>query len=302
MDSRIILTKADFSANNIGRYVELSDLTKKVLAKQTQYGFDSEEAIALDTFLGQLTMGGFIGGDNPLIKDMFIPALASGHDELLYNIAYLDGNGYPTNGMSQAEQEAEMKALKAVLSGDRVIGMQRTDVNEDVIITARIFDGLTGQHYPSHSYVLYGNMRYSGSFDIDILANRAQHYRIYLRNNATMLRYDNQPDNIVKSELTIPSDTYGFAGLSLIKETDTTYSWEGLINGGTVGTSTQEGDKWGQIVVQENSKSYAYSKYYSSDLRRYIGSFLAFADYINSTKMAELKGYVDTLMAALHVM
>ena len=128
MDSRIILTQADFSANNIGRYVELSDLTKKVLAKQRLYNLDSAEAIALDTFLANLTDGGFIGGSNPLFKYFIIPALASNDDELLYNIAELDNDGYPIDKRSNAEKNAtsSMKSFKLYTENDVVKGLYVT--------------------------------------------------------------------------------------------------------------------------------------------------------------------------------
>lgn len=99
MSANITLSRANFSANNIGRVAIMSELTKKVLSKQTQYSIDSAEAAALDTFLAALTAGGFIGGETPKLSVLMIPALASGHDDLFYNICKLDENGAPTNWM-----------------------------------------------------------------------------------------------------------------------------------------------------------------------------------------------------------
>lgn len=122
MNSRIILSTADFSANNIGKYVELSDLTKKVLAKQTQYEEESTQAIALNTFLNQLTEEGFIGGENPILKYLVIPSLAANGNQLMYNIAHLDSSGYPTNEVSAEEISAEIKAFNPIIDNEKIIG------------------------------------------------------------------------------------------------------------------------------------------------------------------------------------
>lgn len=97
MDGIIILKKADFSVNNIGVKTILDTYTKKILGIQTKYSENSNEAIALNTFIRQLTDNGYIGDNDSLLKVLMLPCLAKTNEELFYNIANIDTDGYPTN-------------------------------------------------------------------------------------------------------------------------------------------------------------------------------------------------------------
>lgn len=130
MKARIILNQADFSANNIGKYVELSDYTKKVLAKQTQYTEDSNEANSLNTFLNELISRGFLGGSEPILNYLVIPALAGNAEQLLFNIAELDVDGYPVDKRNDSEKSAVYKVHTPLYSGDKIVGLQVAPTSE----------------------------------------------------------------------------------------------------------------------------------------------------------------------------
>ena len=168
-NNRIILSTANFSANNIGRYVEVSDLTKKVLEKQTQYEEGSPESLALDTFLNEITEAGFIGGESPKLKYLIIPVLANDGTQLFYNIAHLDGSGYPSDDTYSAEKSATTKSfLPYHLGGvqsNKIIGLIRdntenrisqTDSNNQSYLETNLFEGLSGQAVPSFGFMFYG--------------------------------------------------------------------------------------------------------------------------------------------------
>ena len=130
MKARIILNQADFSANNIGKYTELSDYTKKVLAKQTQYTEDSNEANSLNTFLNELISRGFLGGSEPILNYLVIPALAGNAEQLLFNIAELDVDGYPVDKRNDSEKSAVYKVHTPLYSGDKIVGLQVAPTSE----------------------------------------------------------------------------------------------------------------------------------------------------------------------------
>lgn len=130
MKARIILNQADFSANNIGKYAELSDYTKKVLAKQTQYTEDSNEANSLNTFLNELISRGFLGGSEPILNYLVIPALAGNAEQLLFNIAELDVDGYPVDKRNDSEKSAVYKVHTPLYSGDKIVGLQVAPTSE----------------------------------------------------------------------------------------------------------------------------------------------------------------------------
>lgn len=130
MKARIILNQADFSVNNIGKYTELSDYTKKVLAKQTQYTEDSNEANSLNTFLNELISRGFLGGSKPILNYLVIPALAGNAEQLLFNIAELDVDGYPVDKRNDSEKSAVYKVHTPLYSGDKIVGLQVAPTSE----------------------------------------------------------------------------------------------------------------------------------------------------------------------------
>lgn len=166
--SRIILSNADFSANNIGRYVELSEFTKKVLSKQTQFSKDSAEAVALDNFLNELTENGFIGGENPKLKYLALPCYANDRIQLYYNIASTDSDGYPINVIQSEIEELtdEQSVLNPYIQDGKIIGMGRnynTSIvsTSDVVGRSRIDTGLYSElsidsTMPSTTYMAYG--------------------------------------------------------------------------------------------------------------------------------------------------
>lgn len=303
MNSRIILSTADFSANNIGRYVELSELTKKVLSKQTQYDLDSDEAIALNTFLVQLTAGGFLGGDSPLLKTLFIPALANSHDEMLYNIANLDGNGYPVNCMSEDEINAETKVYKlgeyhgkkAALCRIYTQGDPSIGYNDVRLIVNTNWATDTGIEYPSSSFVFYriGALSMTTENETFINTSATLHFELYKAN--MKLIYGSSADKIVTA-LTQGNDIpfLGFNGISYVKNT----GFEGTCDNVTFGETTL-GDLTTNMTHATNAEVFNFGKtMYGTSLGLPL---IAIGDYINPTQMGVLKGYVMTFLSALGI-
>ena len=301
MDSRIILSTADFSANNIGRIVELSDLTKKVLTKQTQYTEDSEEAVALDTFLTNLTSGGFIGGNSPLLTSLFIPALANSHDELLYNIASLDGNGYPVNGMSDGEISASQKAYAPYKKNGKTIAICRHAVQGDEAISdestqldidSKLFTE-TGA-YKSFSLAMYClSTTSTSSGTTKVIRNGSStgaKFRITYQNKIVFT----DPSYVDELSAPIEGTLLGFNGISYVKDT----RFEGMGDHITIGNTTITDIT--KVTITDAAKA--------SKLR--IGEFkygdicvipvLATGEYMDSTKLGQLRTYVNTLLTALH--
>lgn len=297
MNSRIILSRADFSANNIGQIIELSDLTKKVLAKQTQYDEDSQEAVALNTFLANLTTDGFIGGENPLLTSLFITALANDHDELLYNIASLGSDGYPENGMSADEINATQKAYsvnqsenhklglcRVVNVGDTNIGPNDTRLDIDTKLISENVD------YDSFSIVFYN------------IGNMVPNVPQFMRNasSAGVIQIHQDEVRIVYGANTqistaLSGSTFnGFNGFSYVKNET---KFEGISDNKIIGentiSSTEHLNNSGKGNIFRIGE-FRYGIYYCLP-------FFATGKYINPTKMLQLKGYVDTLMTALHV-
>jgi len=297
MDSRIILTQADFSANNIGRYVELSDLTKKVLAKQTQYDVDSEEAIALNTFLNTLTEEGLIGGADPLLKYLVIPALASNHDELLYNIAELDENGYPVNKMSDAEKNATDKVF-LTYGEDKVEGM--TFNNTTAIASQAIWESQQEQHvldlltknanYPSLSVCMYcDGLPYDSS-----MLFIGGGYRVYLTKATLGIFSPNVPANYAKAA--VSNIGTGFIGMNY---DSTNFEVTGVLDNGTVATSesanvsalkTSNDDKYNQIYFD----TFIYNR------AKVKVSFVSIGKGLTNIQMTTLRDAVSTLLATIN--
>lgn len=298
MEPRIILTQADFSANNIGRYIVLSDLTKKVLAKQTQYDEDSAEAIALNTFLTSLTSGGFIGGDNPLLKALFIPALASQHSELFYNIAKLDGNGYPTNEMPSAEASATDKVYSLLKDdSNRVVGIHavRGSLSAEAFKAQTTFNnefGLTSEALtlPNVSVIEYElNDRTSIS---------AEDKDISLFDG--MMHIGPRALKVFKSGnrigYTATGSGLGFIGFTL---NNSTYQFNASADNLIL---TSDGTLTGEVVANDETKDDAYIGVSASiEKRQTKFSLVAWGEDIFDDRMTTLKSLVDAFMTAIHV-
>lgn len=303
MESRIILSRADFSTNNVGRYFNLNDFTKKVLAKQTQYDETCPESDALNTFLANLKLGGFIGGDSPLINSLFIPALAASHDELLYDICNLDENGYPTDAMNANEKSAE-SANRAYLlyknANGKTIGIIHSGViasnHEEEFVTKHFNVPASGLAVvPSFSLVTYGANTVNNETNRFLLSVAAR--QVDLISNKVVLRHLEQS---YSCESTISlTNSKGFIGISCIKGSNS-YSFEGLLENGTISASSETGSAT-DMYLTTLMNTYKVGQYYTDSTRRYASSLMIFADYITPEKMYELKGYIDPLMVALHV-
>lgn len=297
MKAKITLKDADFSANNIGQLVDPSPLTLAVLTKQTQYGPNSDEARALNAFLNRLENDGFLG-ENGSIKTLIIPALASQQSELMYNIALLDSNGYPTNEMSAEEIAAATKCYVPLISGTRVIGLESTTyqgdgIDSSVIGAQKAFEPhiLTIQELiPSHSVITFIPQS-SGNLSTEIAGRASNTVLKYLKAKAAITF-----GNASCSEASIESLGVGFAGFSY---NATSKEFSGLLANGILGTT----------VIGETAQGTVNSTKMRMGTTNPLDgvvtsrtSLLIFAntDYTN-LQLTTLKGYVDTLMTALHV-
>lgn len=299
MKARIILSQADFSANNIGKYTELSDYTKKVLAKQTQYTESSEEGVALNDFITALKNDGFLGGDNPILKTLVIPALANSHDELLYDIARTDVDGYPINIMPDAEKNAEVKALLPYYSESRVIGFIRdctqgridptASENQSTIETG-IFS-TTGVAYPPFCVIAY--MRGSDHPSDFVFSNKAKNYVVKLGNDKLSLEWINQPTQAhIYADVT-PLCRKGFYGVNYNNN-----SFNGIIDGAAIGSSDVVSAE--TLVVQTDSNKFTLGRFAHSSTRWFTFSILTFGNAMTQEQMNKFKGLVETLMVKLH--
>ena len=186
MGGIIILKKADFSANNIGSITILSERTKKVLSKMTQYGEHSSEATHLNNYIAALETNGFIG-NNGLIKHLFIPALAGNDNELLMDIATLDEGGYPTDKRSEELKVATTKSVVSWQKEGKTIGlrclyptsgMTVTEYNNQSTIVVDLFKNV-GDAYDSFTMFTFGNIISNENND-KYLSNRSNNSRVYL--------------------------------------------------------------------------------------------------------------------------
>jgi len=297
MEARIILSNADFSANNIGKFTALSDLTKKVLAKQTQYSEDSDEAQALNTFLAALTSEGFIGGESPLLKALFIPALASQHSEFFYNIASLDENGYPVNAMPAAERTAVTKVYSAITdSSSRIVGVKdvRGSLTAEEFNAQTLFDngyGLTDENLtlPNVSIAMYNLYDKSSTSYNDLM--------ISLFGDVAYIK--SQQMGAMKQAVYYGYDMtgtrLGFLGVTLDNENHT---FNAAADNATL--TPIEGTP-GTVSSPSVSKSVARIGYTpTAESRHAHTAFVAWGTDIFSDEMASLKSLVDTLMTALH--
>lgn len=193
MEGIIILKKADFSANNIGSITIMSERTKKLLSKMTQYGEDSSEATHLNNYIAALETNGFIG-NNGLIKHLFIPALAGNDNELLMDIATLDEGGYPTDKRSEELKAATTKTVVSWQKGGKTIGlrclyptsgMTATEYRNQSTIVVDLFKNV-GDVYDSFTMFTFGNILSSNNND-KYLSNLSNNSIVYLgAKNATV--------------------------------------------------------------------------------------------------------------------
>lgn len=305
MEPRIILTKADFSANNIGRYVELSELTKKVLAKQTQYSVDSPEVAALNIFLQNLSDDGFIGGSNPILKTLIIPALAANHDELLYNIAYLDANGYPTDEMNEIEKSSEHKVFTVIRANEYspIIGLRHSydasTVSTQATIDSHLFKNLAiDTPYPDFSVINYGQggltTTQASAF---VLSNENVNYMIRLNKFEATLFYTSAGGIKIASELSNFTNS-GFVGFIYKAKTKI----EGFVGNNDMPASSISGsvgtvDSW---VIKNGSNIFSLGNHYADINSQSTHSLIALGDGMTIEQLNTLRGYIETLMTALH--
>lgn len=294
MKAKIILSGADFSANNIGQLIDFNPLTSKVLTKQTQYTEDSAEATALNVFLTNLINDGYLGGDNPLIKSLIIPALAASHDELLFDIAHLDGNGYPTNAMSSDEINATYPCYRTYSSNNRIIGLESIsslNLTTGQIKAQKSYEPnvfTVGELLPSFSCCVYncGNsvalaMLNAGNgtcFDFSRAVCRT-------KNGSTAV-----------SSSVITSMALGFAGISY---DSTTRLFEGVLQGGTFGETTIDTEQT-NLNLTVSSEIYLGTTGVADGTVTSRNSLIAFGSKMTTQQLTILKGYIDILMGVLN--
>lgn len=299
MDSRIILTKADFSANNIGRYVEISDLTKKVLSKQTQYDEQSDEAVALNTFLDNLTSDGFIGGTNPKLYDLYIPALAGDHDELLYNLAQLDSNGYPVDCMVDAEKNAEVKIVRPVEVDGHIVGMRL--FAQSGVTTSEQFDAqaitqlhlpqTVGQKFPSCSVICYNRVNYLNDEKIIVSFGASSNVTVELQSTGFKIRKYNACT--IERGYSDPRPV-GFIGGDYQQDNipDVYIDSSSTIDSGSI-TGEPNNMVLSSVITDIKLGSYNYTT--NGQL-----SVVAVGTHLGATDMNKLHTYINTLLTALH--
>lgn len=294
MKARIILSNADFSANNIGKYVALSDFTKKVLSKQTQYSEESDEADALNIFLNHLTEDGFIGGESPILRTLIIPGLASGHSELLYDLAQLDGNGYPTNVMSQGEANAteENRVYRPVLDEqNRIIALQRYASSSMDATTAKAQANIDNHAFRTLN-VGVANNGPQESFSVGV----------YFHNAVASTYWQNPSGSFFLSRVVI-SDykvlTQDFPStaekIAIANYNKTETRFEGCVDGvpftGESGSAVlyKTPDSWNTTWLGPFSYTY----------RPELSLFMM-GDFIPAEKLTTLTGYIETFLTAIH--
>lgn len=311
MDSRIILKRADFSQNNIGRYVELNALTKNILAKQTQYDESSSEATALNDFVEYLIDNNYIGGDSPKFKVLIIPALAKTHDELLFNIADTDSNGYPVNVMSQTEISATDKIFTLVKdANNRVVGLSTqvpAGINSNTdyeaagaAISFTDSGAVASQSTPGRSLFVYSTKSLSVSYT-DLIVSYASICSFY--SSYIGLNYQTRTFGYVLDSV------QGFIGVSYNNSINTL---EATVDEDITLTMLETG-----VIpcLPDSEPSQSYNKklptnftpklslapYVNAGSRHAAWSIMGVSDYISPSDMEDLMDKVGTLMSALHV-
>lgn len=300
MKGRIILKNADFSANNIGRYLALSELTKSVLAKQTQYNASSAEATILDAFLNSLTQKGFIGGDDPILSLLFLPCLASSHNEMMYNIAKVR-NGYPINEMAQIEMDAseDQQAYKPVYDGSKIIGMKAyqtsatTDVTNKRAFESYVLNQGTGQKLGSFSYVSYHLSPAPGW--INVFFSTRQPIGTTVRFNA----HTDSPGYVAAvygdsdiMRASLEGDLKGFVGISY-KSGERFY---GVMDNGTLGESS-----YNASVMDVNPDNYVTICAADHPSTHTSTAVFALGKFMDTAKLTELRTIINDFLSSLNI-
>lgn len=324
MDSRIILTQADFSANNIGRYVAFSDFTRKVLTAQTQYNTEDEEAIALNIFLTQLENGGYINCDNPKLRTLIIPALASEHSELLVDIARESsesGNfrGF-VNAMNATEQAAPVnddveKKLYRVFglyedAENHILGLYANYISgytknaspaPDNKILTDVFQKDGDNLYKPFTFISYipviGNAPVN-----DYLTSEVNGSIPLLTNSVFKFTYVSSTQYEAAVNLNVAADKY--KGLTFLRYNgmdnatpvfelsgDNVSSLGAVTTGSGGNIKINYETNLNKLILAANMKYYGKSPVYS---------LIAGGDYLTASEVTELQGYINTLMTALH--
>lgn len=294
----ITLKKADFSASNIGKVLMFNAYTKKVLEKQTQYAKGSEESLALDSFINNMQKAGYIGGSAPLLTTLIIPALAKEHSELMYNIANIDNEGYPTNAMSDAEIAASSKALTCYKENDKTIavqctieGVDSTAYSQQAVVDSLLFTE-QGVQYPSFSAFIYNR---NGAYPSEkYMVNKARNYSVELQADKVQIVWINQPSNGVISAAVSRDNNVGFYGISYDAATT---SFSGIMKDGNIGETSSVGRD--VLVVQENSNIFRLGQWLSNTDRLFCSSLIAFGNKMTTEQMLYFKEEVEKLLTAL---
>lgn len=304
MESRIILSTADFSQNNIGRYVAFSDLTKKVLAKQTKYGMEDAEAIALNTFLANLTDNGYLGGDNPKLTVLMLPCLAQAEtsSQLFWNIAALDENNYPKDWspsvMTDYVQTPKgVYANTALANSSEGEGFKLAETN--FFAASSRPEGFSALYYLYDSNMTASNLA-TRNFLICTSGLSFKMSGLY----AEVLKISSPATDYVKATSTSSRvvNNKGFYGMSYIpgvNPSDDTIIVN--LNGETGATIDKLGTVETASSVDSLNNNTILLQGNSNNTARPLVSVIAFGHELNATELAALKGYIDTLMAALNI-
>lgn len=309
MSAKIILTQADFSQNNIGRYIGFDPLTEKVLAKQTLYSIDGSEANILDDYIVGLKEKRFIGGDSPLLSVLMLPCLAKDHSELFFNLAQLDENGNPTDWMPAAEASAA--------ESDRVYICEKRDtktlgVYSKAIAGSIIQGGTLGFKIPGDPFVassqipsisfftyLYSAMTAS-SLETRPLVGSSVAWRseIMMTCNFGIVRdLSSNQAKITTANTTCPA---GFYGMSFNKDN---LSVLVNLNGTTTGTDDNVGTsiKCASIATEFNNSFELISSNANSIASAHTSIVGFGSTALSATQLAELKTLSDTFINALNI-
>lgn len=303
MENRIILSRADFSANNIGRIIELTDLTKKVLSKQTQYKIGSDESIALDVFLMALKENGYIGGDHAKLSVLMIPALASGHDDLFYNICALDDEGYPTNWMPSAEDPDSPIYQVYTENGHNVGTYANATVGNNETLNA--FNIGLGDYFVQSgqgvtrnipSFCLFNYL--CAEFNTGDRLIDGYNYSLVIKHSANYCSVGMYNGDSAVATTNMGSTTKGFYGLSYDGS-------KGSIvlnnNGNHAVSSTPVNGGINLTSIGYINTNFVLLSGNSNPVGATHSSIMGFGTGMTQGELDILKGYCDTLAAALHV-
>lgn len=308
MKSNIILSLADFSANNIGRYAELSELTKAVLAKQTLYDEGSPEASAINLFLDELVGGGYIGGNNPILSVLMLPCLAGGRAECFYNIAALDTDGFPKDWKPTAWNPSDPEDnLYSLNSGKGVKCTAATGASADDGRGFKLNEGADffspGVKPAAFSLVsyLYADCITASNPYQRMIAGANSGLNLLLAggkvNIARILAGNYITIELADAALMTKVDK-GFYGMSYDPDADSVYI---NLNGTKNGTLSQEGTLLTTTNTSILNSNFTLISGNANDTARPYVSAVAFGKGMTQAQLDALKGHLDTLMNALNI-